>query len=40
MHKPEADAGSISTKLIKAARPNLNNPGREAILKALREYNA
>ncbi|GBE00410.1 hypothetical protein BMS3Abin07_02461 [bacterium BMS3Abin07] len=39
-HKPEAEAGSISTKLIKDASPNLNNPGRAEILRALREYNA
>jgi len=39
-HKPEVEAGSISTKLIKAASPNLNNPGRDVILKSLREYNA
>jgi len=39
-HKPEAEAGSISKKLIKAASRNFNNSGRAAILKALREYNA
>ncbi len=38
-HKPEVEAGSISSMLIKAASPNLNNPRRKIILKALREYN-
>ncbi len=38
-HKPEAEAGSVSTRIIKDASKNLNNPGRDEILRALREYN-
>ena len=37
-HKPESEAGSISSRLIKKPSRNINDLGREKVLAALRAY--